>query len=68
MQDTPWFHQTALELTQALASGKWSSRELTQAHVDRIQALDGPINAVVARRFDQALEEAHLADDGQGGL
>ena len=56
------FHLTATAMCAQLASGQLSSEALTRAHIDRIEALDGPINAVVVRRFDQALSEARVAD------
>ncbi|MGH1501968.1 MAG: amidase [Acidimicrobiales bacterium] len=54
--DTRWLDATAH--AELFASGKASSVELVQAAVDRIEALDGPINAVVIRWFDDALAEA----------
>lgn len=65
MQHTPWHHQTASELIAALAAGQWSSHELTQAHIARIESMDGPLNAVVVRRFEQALAEARAADQAR---
>jgi len=46
----PVYFQSFVELQQELASGKLSSEQLTQAYLDRIQALDqaGPkLNAVI---------------------
>ena len=42
-------YRTAGELLKALAGRKVSSRELVDAAIDRIEALDGKINAVVVR-------------------
>jgi amidase len=44
--------------------GKVSPRELVEASITRIEATDGALNAVVVRRFDQALDEAEAAPDG----
>ncbi|HEV8274175.1 MAG TPA: amidase family protein, partial [Streptosporangiaceae bacterium] len=39
-----------------------SAREVTAAHIERIEALDGSVNAVVTRSFDRALARAADAD------
>ena len=53
---------TAGELVEALAAGRVSSSDLTEAAIARIEALDGEINAVVARDFDGARAAAREAD------
>jgi amidase len=50
------------ELAAALADGAVSAVELFEAAVARIEALDGPINAVVVRDFDRARDAAKAAD------
>ena len=45
-----------------LAAGRYSSLEATAAFIDRIERCDRDINAVVVRRFEQALAEARAAD------
>jgi amidase len=50
------------ELMKALAEGKVSSRELVDAAIARIEALDPKINAVVVRDFDRARAAAEAAD------
>jgi amidase len=52
----------AADLARALAEGQVSSVELTQAAIDRIERLDGAINAVVVRDFDRARDAAREAD------
>jgi amidase len=49
-------------MAKALAAGEVSAVELAQAAIGRIEALDGPINAVVARDFEGGLEAARAAD------
>jgi fatty acid amide hydrolase len=49
-------------MARQLAGRKISSVELVQAHIARIEAVDPKINAVVIRRFDEALREAAAAD------
>ena len=53
----------ALTLAGMLRRREASAREVVTAHIDRIEALDGPVNAVVTRCFDRALARAAEADD-----
>ena len=50
------------ELLRMLAARQVSSRELVDAAISRIEALDGKINAVVVRDFDRARSAADAAD------
>ena len=52
----------APELAAMIAAGEVSAREVVAAHVARIEEVDGALNAVVVRRFAQALAEADRAD------
>ena len=54
--------QSAAELAQALAGRSVGALELTDAAIARIEARDGPINAVVVRDFDRARTAAKAAD------
>src|SRR5438270_9303365 len=56
-------YRTATELVKALADRKVSSRELIDAAITRIEALDPKINAVVVRDFERARIAAQAADD-----
>src|SRR4051794_4327591 len=58
----PLSYRTATDLTQALANRQISSRELLDAAIARIEALDPSINAVVVRDFDRARAAADAAD------
>jgi amidase len=53
---------TALELAGQIARGERSASEAVDAAIARIEALDGPINAVVVRDFDRARDAAKAAD------
>jgi amidase len=53
---------TVAELIAALAARQVSAVELFEAAVERIERLDGAINAVVVRDFDRAREAAMAAD------
>src|SRR5437588_9883409 len=55
-------YRTAGELAKALADRKISARELLDATIARIEALDPKINAVVVRDFDRARKAADEAD------
>lgn len=46
-----------------LRSKKLSATELVQSCIDRIEAVDGRLNAIVHRSFDRALEQAKKADE-----
>jgi amidase len=50
------------QMAAALADRTVSALELFEAAVDRIEKLDGPINAVVVRDFGRAREAAEQAD------
>ena len=54
---------TANELAERIRKRELSSREVVDAHIDRIERVDGAINAVVMRRFDEARREADAADE-----
>lgn len=53
---------SAIELTRAISAGDASAREVVDAHIERIEAVDGELNAVVIRRFEAARAEADAAD------
>jgi len=44
-----------------VSTGELSARELVAAAVERIERVDGQLNAVIHRRFERALEEAPAA-------
>ncbi len=52
----------AVELASAIKAGDVSAREVVDAHVERIEEVDGALNAVVIRRFEAARAEADAAD------
>jgi amidase len=56
-------YRNATDLAAALADKKISSRELVDAVIARIEALDPKINAVVVRDFDRAHATAKTADE-----
>jgi aspartyl-tRNA(Asn)/glutamyl-tRNA(Gln) amidotransferase subunit A len=55
--------RTATELADALSSGETSSVELTQAHLDRIAAVDGSVHAFLHVDADGALAAARASDE-----
>lgn len=55
-------YHTATDLLRMLAARQVSARELLDATIARIEALDPKINAVVVRDFDRAREAADAAD------
>jgi amidase len=54
--------ETALALGRAIRKGKLTSREATVAHLDRIDRLNGTINALVLVDREGALKAARAAD------
>jgi aspartyl-tRNA(Asn)/glutamyl-tRNA(Gln) amidotransferase subunit A len=56
----------AAELATLIASGEVSSREVTQAHLDQIERVDGAINAFLYVDAEGALAQAELADKARG--
>lgn len=59
---TDLHEMSATELVALMASGELSSREATRAHLDRIDAVNGPINAIVTVDADGAMQRAAEAD------
>ena len=57
----------AVELAEAITSGQVSSREVIEAHLRRIEAVNPRVNAVVVVLGEQALEAATAADRKAAG-
>jgi aspartyl-tRNA(Asn)/glutamyl-tRNA(Gln) amidotransferase subunit A len=55
--------QTAAGLAAAMAAGEVSAVEVTQAHLDRISAVDGRVKAFLHVAADRALAAARAVDD-----
>jgi fatty acid amide hydrolase len=53
---------SASELAALIASKRVSATEVVKAHIERIEALNGRLNAVVVPLFDEALAAAAEAD------
>jgi hypothetical protein len=53
---------TAAELSAALTAGEVSATEVTQAHLDRIAAVDGRVHAFLHIAADSALAQAAEVD------
>ena len=58
----PLTERSGLELAAAIRSGAVSSREVVEAHVERLRRAGPRINPVAVPRFDEALAEADAAD------
>ena len=52
----------ALELAEGIRTGRWTSRQVVEAHLARIAEVNGHLNAVVKVLADSALEAADKAD------
>ncbi|GAB3182079.1 amidase [Nesterenkonia halophila] len=53
---------SATELVRRLAAGELSSRELTQVHLEHLEAVNPSLNAIVAVDADGAMARADAAD------
>src|SRR6266550_3776162 len=53
---------SAAELAEAIRSKKWSSKEIVEAHLDRIVKVNPKLNAVVQLTAEAARKEADEAD------
>ena len=62
-QNPGYAYRSATETLAALADKKISARELVDAAIARIEALDPKIHAVVVRDFDRARAAAKSADE-----
>ena len=58
----PIHYLDATALAELIRTRKLSSREVVQAHLDRISAVNPKINAVVTLTAENALEAADTAD------
>jgi amidase len=56
------WRKSALELAAMIRGGQASSREVVQAHLDRIAAVNPSVNAIVLLLAEQALSAADAAD------
>ena len=61
MSDEPW-RWSASALVNAIQDKTLSSREVVQAHLDRMDAINGAVNAVTAVLAEEALAAADRAD------
>ncbi|WP_298119303.1 Asp-tRNA(Asn)/Glu-tRNA(Gln) amidotransferase subunit GatA [uncultured Aurantimicrobium sp.] len=55
-------HKTAAQLAEMLAAGTTTSVEITQAHLDRIAAVDGDLNAFLHVNAAVSLDAAKASD------
>src|SRR5271165_5526782 len=62
--DFRWLDATAQ--AELVRSGQVTPAELANAAIERIEALDPSLNAVIHRRFERALDEASGPDLGDG--
>jgi amidase len=64
---TDLWRMSALELAGAIRSRRASSREVVEAHLRRIEAVNASVNAVAMVLAEQALEAARAADRAAAG-
>jgi Asp-tRNA(Asn)/Glu-tRNA(Gln) amidotransferase A subunit family amidase len=56
------WRMSASQLAEAIRSRQISSRDVMEAHLQCIEAVNGPINAVVVVMAEEALKAAHTAE------
>lgn len=54
--------RSATELARMIREREMSSVQIVQSFIDRIERVNGALNAMVYKRFDEALKEAAEAD------
>lgn len=59
---TDIWRKGAMELAADIAEGRLTSRQVVQAHLDRIESVNGSVNAIVRVLADEALAKADQAD------
>lgn len=57
----------AVETAHAIAKGQISAVEAVQARIGRIESVNPKLNAVVWKRYEAALSEAHIVDTKRKG-
>lgn len=62
MSDAELCAMTATNMVNSIREGKFSRREIMQAHLNRVDEFDSAVNAIVEQRAQQALDEAVAAD------
>lgn len=62
MPQAEFLTRSATALAAAIAGGEMTSREVVQAHIDRLGEVEPALGAIVFDRFDAALAEADAAD------
>src|SRR3954468_15507527 len=67
MVDDSLATRSASELAAGIRAKEWSSRELLELYLDRIDRLNGPVNAVVTLDADRARDAADAADAALAG-
>jgi fatty acid amide hydrolase len=54
---------SATELARRIAEGEVSAIDAVEAHIERIERVNGKLNAVVVKRYDAARAEARAVDE-----
>jgi fatty acid amide hydrolase 2 len=55
--------RSAIDLARAIRDGETSSREVVEAHIERLERTHPRINAIVVDRYDAARQDADDADE-----
>ena len=55
--------RSAIDLAAAIRGGETSSREVVEAHIERLELTHPRLNAIVVDRYDAARQDADAADE-----
>src|SRR2546423_15682218 len=62
----PLTERSALALAEAIRAREVSARDVVEAHIERLRAVQPRLNALAAERFAAARDEADAADERVG--
>ncbi|KAK9506096.1 hypothetical protein O3M35_008093 [Rhynocoris fuscipes] len=60
---SPYIQMSTVQIAKKIRNGEVRSREVVDAYIERIKAVNPIVNAVVEDRFKEAQEEANRVDD-----
>ena len=59
------FYQSAVDLAEHIRAGRLSAREVMSAHLARVEAVNGEVNAIVTLHAEEAMAASLAADEAQ---
>ena len=59
---TEWWRKSALAIAAAIRAGEVTAEEAMASHLERVDRVDGELNAIAVRHDDEAMADARAAD------